>query len=347
MSARAPVRAHPLGSLRVRLAGSMLLVLIAALALSSVADEVATAAFGRAHGWLRVLNREPYQDGVVLASFGLAVGALIWLVSAWSLAPLSRASREAREAGPGHPGARISSARLPTEIQPLVDAVNGALERLEAAYAAERQFTAHAAHELRTPLAVLTLRLQRARAQGSALDWPGVERDLDQMTRLVRQLLDLARKQAGRGGQDMRPTNLSRIAREAAAAILPLVEAAGRELIVELPVSMTVRGRDGDLRDMVTNVLENALVHGQGAIRLSGGVQAGRAAIRVADEGAGVPAALQDEVFERFRKAQSGSPGTGLGLAIVREVARSHGGSAAFEPGPGCIVRVEMPLADV
>ncbi len=331
----------------MRLAGSMLLVLIAALGLSSVADEFSGAVSGHAHGWLRVLNSEPYQDGIVLASFGLAVGALIWVVSAWSLAPLSRASREAREAGPGHPGARISSAHLPTEIRPLVDAVNGALERLEAAFAAERQFTAHAAHELRTPLAVLTLRLQRARTEGNALDWPGVERDLDQMTRLVGQLLDLARKQAGHGGQDMRPVNLSRVAREAAGAILPLAEAAGRELIVELPEAMSVRGRDGDLRDMVTNVLENALVHGQGAIRLSGSVQAGLAAIRVADEGVGVPEALHAVLFERFRKAQSGSPGTGLGLAIVREVARSHGGGAAFEPGPRCVLRVEVPLAEV
>ena len=347
MTAQAPARAHPLGSLRVRLAGAMLLVLVAALGLSSAADEFSVAAFSHAHGWLRVLDSEPYQDGVVLGSFGLVVGGLIWLVSAWSLAPLSRASREAREAGPGHPGARISTVRLPTEIQPLVDAVNGALDRLEAAYAAERQFTAHAAHELRTPLAVLTLRLQQARTEGRSLDWPGVERDLDQMTRLVTQLLDLARKQSGHAGQDMRPVNLSRIAREAAAAILPLAEAAGRDLVVELPAAMAVRGRDGDLRDMVTNVLENALVHGQGAIRLCGAVQAGRAALRVTDEGAGVAEAMREALFERFRKAQAGSPGTGLGLAIVREVARSHGGSAAFEPGPGCVVRVEVPLAEV
>ena len=131
--------AERFGSLRVRLAGAMLLVLVCALALSSMLDQLG-AAIAHTQGLLGVLQREPYQDGLVLASFGLAVAALIWIVSAWSLAPLSRASREAARVGPTHPGARISAALLPTEMRPLVGAVNGALDRLEAAYEAERRF---------------------------------------------------------------------------------------------------------------------------------------------------------------------------------------------------------------
>ena len=330
------------GSLRIRLAGAMLVVLMGALALSSVLDRLGTAP-SRQAGLLQVLQREPYQDGLVLASFGLAVAALIWIVSAWSLAPLSRASREAAGVGPDHPGARISAELLPTEMRPLAGAVNGALDRLEAAYAAERRFTADAAHALRTPLAVLSLRLQRAQAP----DWPAIEQDLRQMTRLVAQLLDLARKQSGavpaRGGQAV---DLARVAREAAACVLPMAEAAGRALAVDLEGRMMVRGQADDLRDMLCNVLENALVHGAGALRLTGRAGAMQC-ITVRDEGAGVAEPLREAVFERFNKAQAHSPGTGLGLAIVRAVASRHGGRAFFHPGPASVVEVQIPACAV
>ncbi len=77
---------------------------------------------------------------------------LIWLIASWSLRPLARALEEAGRIGPRHPDARLSRARLPAEILPLVDAVNGALDRMTSAFAAERRFTENAAHELRTPL---------------------------------------------------------------------------------------------------------------------------------------------------------------------------------------------------
>ena len=347
MKQHGPARALDwLGSLRVRLACAMVVMLVAALALSSAWGGLDTAGKQTTHGLLGALQREPYQDGLVLASFGLAVAVLIWVVSAWSLAPLSRASREAAAAGPGHPGMRISAHRLPTEMRPLVGAVNAALDRLEAAYAAERQFTVDAAHELRTPLAVLTLRIQRARA-GAALDGDGIDQDLGHMTRLVVQLLDLARKQAvgGLPGTDLRQVNVCRVAREAAATMLPLAEAAQRTLVLDLPDSITVQGRAGDLRDMLVNILDNALTHGAGPIHMAARADHGRCILDIADGGPGVPDALRRTVFERFRKADQGSAGTGLGLAIVREVAAGHGGSVSFLPGPACVVRVELPGA--
>jgi two-component system sensor histidine kinase QseC len=337
-------------SLRFRLTASMALVLVLALAASALLDSLGRAVHVAAPGLAALLDVEPYQDGLVLGSFGLCVGVLIWLVSIWSLRPLSRASEEAALAGPEHPGVRISAHRLPTEIRPLVAAVNGALDRLEAAFEAERRFTANAAHELRTPLSILSLRLQQARREG-APDWDAVERDVGQMTRLVAQLLDLARKEQVAHRPDdaeFQPVNLSRIAREAAATILPLAEAAGRPLRVDLPQALPVRGRPDDLRDMIVNLLENAIIHGAGGITLTGGLAGGapaQALLEVADEGQGVPDALREMLFERFRKAVPGSSGTGLGLAIVREVARAHGGHAAFQPGPTTRVRITLPGA--
>jgi two-component system sensor histidine kinase QseC len=295
-------------------------------------------------GVLAALDREPYQDAAVLAVFGVPALALIWLVSSWSLRPLLRASAEAAEAGPRNPAARISRAGLPAEIAPLVEAVNGALDRMADAMEAERRFTENAAHELRTPLAVLKLRLQRARDSAAAPEWPAIEHDLGQMQRLVSQLLDLARKQhAGcDAARPHLPVNLSRLAREAAAMLLPLAEAQGRCLLVELPDSIEVAGHADDLRDAIGNLLENALHHGAGAITVQARREGAQARLLIGDEGPGVAAELRPRLFERFEKGP-GTGGSGLGLAIVREVAAAHGGEVSLLPGPGCRVELRLP----
>jgi two-component system, OmpR family, sensor histidine kinase TctE len=293
------------------------------------------------------LFEEGSEQLTVIVPFALLGLALIWLISWWSLRPIARASHEAARVGPRRPDLRISPTGLPREIQPLVEAVNGALERLSRAYATERRLTADAAHELRTPLAVLNLRLQRAQLTGS-IDWSAVERELSQMGRLVDQLLDLARKESlsrEQHTEELPVVNLSRVVREAAATVLPLMEAAGRELDIEAPDSVQVRGNSDDLRDMVRNLLENAILHGSG--RVSARVDRFEkdpdlVSIEVADEGPGVPAGQEEAVFQRFRRLNVDSPGSGLGLAIVRHVARSHGGDARFIPGLGSIV-VHLP----
>ena len=289
------------------------------------------------------LFQEGFEQLTLIVPFVLLAIALIWLISWWSLRPVARASREAARVGPQHPDLRISAGGLPGEVQPLVEAVNGALDRLSRAYATERRLTTDAAHELRTPLAVLNLRLQRARLTGNT-DWEAIERELAQMGRLVDQLLDLARKESlarERRIDEYPVVNLSRIVREAAAAVLPLAEARARELAVEVPDSVQVRGNSDDLRDMVRNLLENAVLHGHGKVSArieSTQTGAELATIEVADEGPGVPAGQEEAVFQRFRRLNAETPGSGLGLAIVRHVARSHGGDARFLPGAGCVV---------
>lgn len=293
------------------------------------------------------LFEEDSEHVSVLIVFGLLALGLMWLISGWSLQPIKRASREAARVGPREPDLRISASGLPREVQPLVEAVNGALERLSRAYAVERRLTADAAHELRTPLAVLNLRLQRARLTGTT-DWPAVERELSQMGRLVDQLIDLARKESlsyEHHDGDLPRLNLSRLTREAAAQVLPLMEAQGRGLEVHVPDALEVAGRADDLRDMVRNLLDNALVHGQGtvSVRIVASPMAhGMIRIEVCDGGPGVPAGQEESVFERFHRINAQAPGSGLGLAIVRQVARSHGGDARFCPGEGRII-VQLP----
>lgn len=291
------------------------------------------------------LFEEDSEELLVLAPFAALALGLIWVTSAWSLRPVTRASRDAAAVGPGNPERRISAAGLPREIRPLVDAVNGALDRLAAAYAAERRMTADAAHALRTPLTVLSLRLQKARRSGAA-DWAAIEQDLMQLAGIVGQLLDLSRKESASRQDETPPpvVNLARVAREAAAAMLPLIESRGRQLESDIPDGMPCRGDADDLRDLLRNLLENALWHGLGTIRLVLRTEAGRVVIEVSDDGPGVPAGQEEAVFSRFHKLDATSPGAGLGLAIVRQVARRHGGEAEFRPGRGQVV-VTLPAA--
>ena len=332
-----------LRTLRGRLAAAMLLILVLAVGVSSLLDRLQA---GRPVS----AEEEPTQDALVLAGFCLPALALIWVVSSWSLRPLARISEEARTVGPMNPSARLSADSLPTEIVPLVEAVNGALDRMSAAFEAERRFTENAAHELRTPLAVLSLRLQRSRHAGAgsgALDWPAIEGDLAQINRLVSQMLELARKENdGRTSEiASRPiVNLSRIAREACAAVLPIVEAQGRSLTVAIPDRMNLRGDADDLRDALRNLLDNAIVHGAGSIGLHARVDMAqkRIELQVGDEGPGFDVGRIEAAFERFSKGST-SHGTGLGLAIVREVARHHGGDVVAFPGPPGRIEMYVP----
>ncbi len=286
---------------------------------------------------------------IVLTPFVLLALALIVVVINRTLRPLQQASSEASRIGPASSIARVTTRGLPSEIIPLVTAFNGALDRLSSAYQFEKRLTADAAHELRTPLAVLRMRLESARSrEGALFNWEAVQRDFAQIDRLTAQLLDLARKEEGGAVAAKPEVNLARIAREAAAVMLPLVESAGRPLGVIAPDAVVIaNGVEDDLRDMVRNLIENALTHGEGAISIAvarnGDLHQGWAAITVTDEGHGVPESLRSIVFERFRKGDASTAGAGLGLAIVRHVAERHGGTAEFIAGSGSRIQVRLP----
>ena len=274
---------------------------------------------------------------------------MIWYVIGRNLRSLRRVSEQAAAIGPLSDNTRIVTDDLPSEIMPLVEAFNGALDRLAVAYHLERRLTADAAHELRTPIAVLNLRLQRAQVSGH-IDWPAITGEMCQLRRLLDQMLDLARKDRI-DSAEREIIRLSRIVRETIAMLLPVAEEKGRKITIDAQDELLVLGSSDNLRDMLRNLVENALIHGAGSIRVT--VRTGishdnSVVVEVRDEGAGVPPAKRDLVFERFSKAQQGSPGAGLGLAIVRQVVRLHEGTVAFVPVPsGCCVRVVLPRAVV
>lgn len=334
-------------SLRLRLVGAILAAVLAGLAVAALMVPLEPHAAA-----LPKLLDEPYQDFVLLVPLGLLAMALAWIVSGRSLRAVERASRAAAALGPGDPEARIALAGLPREVRPLVEAFNGALDRLAAAQARESRFVSDAAHEIRTPLTLLSLRLQKARHEGR-VDWAAVDREVAGLQRLATQLLDLARKDHLARLDDrseFRVVDLARVAREVAAAAIPAAEVEGREIRVDMPRHLPVAGAAAELGDIVRNLVDNALAHGRGRVRLTGRpvrVDAGTLAVlTVEDEGPGVPAGSEASVFDRFCKGDPASPGHGLGLAIVRETVRFHGGTVRMAAGPGARVEVRLPAPE-
>jgi two-component system, OmpR family, sensor histidine kinase TctE len=170
------------------------------------------------------------------------------------------------------------------------------------------------------------------------------------MDRMVTQLLAMARKEEpsrSYEGGELRVIPLSRIVREVAAAALPLAEEQGRSLEVDVQDAIAVRGNPDDLRDAVRNLIDNALAHGRGEVKVTAQREPnqvdGLAFVEVRDQGPGIPAELTESVFDRFRKVVPSSSGAGLGLAIVRHVAEAHGGAVRAYAGPGGRVRISLP----
>lgn len=259
------------------------------------------------------------------------------------LRPLSSASIAATEIGPQRPTLRLPLTGMPREIRPLVTAVNSALDRLAKGIDVQRRFTADAAHELRTPLAVLTARLD-ALCGG---DIAAMRRDVDRMNRLVEQLLKMARLE-GLPLDVARLVDLNDVVIEAISLLAPLAIRQRKELVrAESENPVTVLGNRPALVAAVVNLIENALAHAPEGSAIEVEVSAG-GGILVSDRGSGVPESEREAIFRRFHRGRSrGSSGAGLGLAIVTEIAAAHGGSVAVmsRPGGGAAFRFQVGTA--
>lgn len=280
---------------------------------------------------------------LVIMALGLVSLVVALTLAAWILRSVSDAAALARTIDADKPERRIPLENLPMEVRPLAVAANEALERLAKAYATERRFTAEAAHELRTPLAVLSLRLQKARSQ-TLVDWQSVDREMQQMTRLVAQLTALARAE----GQAALPpdttiVSISRVAREAVADMMLLFEAAGREVEADIEDGLKTAGNAGQFRQAMQNLLENSLVHGRGTVHVALSSYSTFLVLEIDDDGPAPPASEAESLFERFHKWRQTETGSGLGLAIVRQIARNAGGDATIIPGGKFKVRITLP----
>jgi signal transduction histidine kinase len=247
-----------------------------------------------------------------------------------ALDPVRAASTTAAAIGPSRTDVRLPEQSMPAEIVPLVHAVNQALDRLEAGFQAQRDFTADMAHELRTPLSIMRARVDTLEA-GAARD--ALRADLVAMTRTVSQVLDIAELESFIVREDAR-ADLQSVCAEAVAMMAPLAVDSSKVISLsgaEGPV--WVRGHAEALFRAVRNLIENAIRHtpNGGAVDVevwTDGV------VRVLDDGPGVPESERESIFRRFWRRdrhESGGRGRGLGLAIVARVAETHGGSITVE----------------
>ncbi len=269
-----------------------------------------------------------------------ALALLIWLAVGHALKPLGALTAlvKARRVDALDP---LPDAQLPTEVQPLVTALNDLLARLRGALGRERAFMADAAHELRTPLTALHLQLgMLARAgneseRAAAMDTlaAGVQRAI----RLIEQMLSLARQEP-RTDSPRGPVRLDELAREVVGELVPLADLRHIDLGVAAAPAVTVSADADALRTLVRNLVDNAVRYAGdgGRVDVSVGAAAGGGQVTVSDDGPGIEPAERERVFDRFyRRAGTLAPGSGLGLAIVKTIADAHGASVQLASGLG------------
>jgi signal transduction histidine kinase len=261
-----------------------------------------------------------------------------------ALRPLVRASALAREIGPERTDLRLPESDLPQEVRPLVEAVNAGLDRLARGLEVQRGFVADAAHEMRTPLAIL-------RAQAEALTNPAAAchlvADIDAMTRVIGQMLDMADSEA----LTLAPgetADLTDVAAEVIAFLAPMALEEGKELaLVGEPEPVLVPGNATALFRALRNLVENAIRHTPRGSTVE--VDVGRhGRVSVRDHGPGVPETQRALIFQRFWRGNRRQAGhSGLGLAIAARIARMHGGwiSVGTAPGGGAEFALHVPRA--
>lgn len=237
-------------------------------------------------------------------------------------------------------GVQLPLDKVPIEITPLVKAINAALDRLDKGYERHRRFLADAAHELRTPIAILSTRVASLQAG------PEKTHLLEDATRLsvmAGQLLDLQR--LDQRADTFGPVNLVGVARQVVLDLAPLAFAAGYEMSFEHEdETIVVTGDQTSLERALTNLVQNAIDHGQRRgtilVRLT---TSGR--IEVCDDGDGIPPDEREQILEPFRRLHPGGRGAGLGLDLVQSIMRLHGGRIEVDQAAsgGACMRMVFP----
>jgi signal transduction histidine kinase len=249
-----------------------------------------------------------------------------------AMRPVLQASDTAATIGPARTEVRLPTEGMPREILPLVKAVNQALERLERGFRTQREFTADAAHELRTPLAILRARIDTL--ENNAVR-ETLRQDIAGMSRIVSQLLDIAELESFVVDPEEK-ADLRSVAAEVAAFIAPLAVTQGKSIaLTGAGGPVWIRGNPETLFQAIRNLAENALSHTPAGTAVEIDVAAD-GVLRVLDVGPGVPEAERELIFRRFWRRDRRRPGNaGLGLSIVSRIVEAHAGSIAVENRAG------------
>jgi two-component system OmpR family sensor kinase len=293
------------------------------------------------------------------AVIGLVLSVLLaWLMSRWVTAPLRRVAGAAQSVAAGHYEQRVPL-EGPTEVASLAGDFNQMVERVQATQQGQRDFVANVSHELRTPLTSID-GFAQAILDGTAADREAqrhaaqvIHEESDRLSRLVDDLLDLARLDAGQMAFKREAVDVNALVARVADRLSLRAQEKGVRLENQVAGLPAVAG-DGDrLAQVFTNLIDNALKHtpAGGLVKLRSEARPTEVLVHVEDSGPGIPAEDLSRIFERFYqvdKARRGGAGrgTGLGLAISREIVQAHGGhvTATSAAGQGSCFTVQLPL---
>lgn len=270
--------------------------------------------------------------GVIAVGVGLA-----WVLATTLVRPVRRLESAATRLGHGDLAARAPT-EGPSELSSLARSFNRTADALSFNIMAQRDFLANASHQLRTPLTGIKLRLEAIQEEGgyAAMQAEKVEAEVDRLNELVDDLLQLAR--AASAESPGREVDLAAMARSAAERWRSQAEAAGQVVRLEADGACLVWADPGDIDHVLDNLIENAIRYSPEGSEVTVEIAEGRPAVIVSDNGAGIPVAERDRIFERFYRGATGrasGPGSGLGLAIVAEITRRWGGSIRLHDGSG------------
>lgn len=287
-----------------------------------------------------ILDEMGDHVGVPLLPLAFVLLALNVAAVRRTLQPLSKAAGEVESLEPGQIERRLAMPEGPREARRLVGALNDALGRIERGIRALRDFTGDAAHELRTPLAILSMEIDDLPDSPTKQKLRG---DLDAMARSVSQMLDMASADALLIDKSAH-VELKSVAEEVVAQLTPLALQRQRNLRFIDKGGSTISGHREALGRALRNLIENALNHTPDGGDIDVAVGPG-AAISVRDHGPGIPVDKREAALKRFWRAdRSASSGSGLGLAIASRIAEAHGGRLEIEdaPGGGALIRMRF-----
>ncbi|MBA3772760.1 MAG: heavy metal sensor histidine kinase [Ramlibacter sp.] len=292
--------------------------------------------------------------GLPLLLLVVATGA--WLIARTSLAPLRRFNRLAASIGAGTLSQRVSTAGLPMELADLANEFNGMLERIDTGYRRLQEFSGDLAHEMRTPVATLLGRTQVALSHTRTIAdlqevLEGNVEELDRLSRLISDMLFIARAEGHENPMELETVDLGHEARKIV-DYLSLV-AQERGVSVEVTGAAPVRADRILVQRAITNLVSNAIrhAHAGSVVRVSVRVEGQSTLLVVTNLGEGIPQAHLERVFDRFHRIDTGRArtdgGTGLGLAIVRSIMTAHGGyvTAQSEAGGETSFTLAFPSA--
>lgn len=296
-------------------------------------------------GSVQVLTGTPSSASAFVVVMGFAlvllkIGLPVWLVISLgvllatplvvkgAVAGIVKAEKQASLIDIGKKGVRLHVEGAPPEISSLIRAVNEALQRLDEGYEKHQRFLAAAAHELRTPIAILATRIA---SLPPTKDRTQLRLDVVRLENLAEQLLDLER--LAQKSTPMADIDLKGLTRHVAREIAPLALSSGYDIeFIDCDGELPVRGDSAALERALTSLIQNAIDHGGNRGRISVAVRQ-PCSVEIRDEGPGVPAGEEERIFEPFYRVTPRTRGAGLGLYLVRQIIEKHHGTVRAKTG--------------